>query len=212
MKGLKRSLIYWGYLIEKYFFTMIVTMIGMGIIMSMMNRKSELEMVALYMPMMGIIFMMSQAMSNAHYNIPQALSFGATRREILIGMQIFIHVATLQTILLTFLGVTYLPNPTELEAIKLFQIYAVLLLFSCGAGNGICAATMRYGNKIGVSVYMFFIILMIFLAVGIVISGFADLRNALVAFCGWGAIAAVILDIIMIGVCSKVIKNYEVRV
>lgn len=212
MKGLKRSLCYWGYIMEKYFLTMSFIVVAMSVMMGLTSGKTGVEMASTYIPVVGMIAVLAQAASSANYNMPQSLSFGATRKESMIGMQIFIHVMILQILLVMLLTANYLPNPTELTTVELFKIYAVLFVFGCGAGNGVCAVMLRFGNKVGTWIYIIFMVLFIFLAMGIMASGMRDLRNTLLSFSSWGVLAAIIMDAIMIVCCFKAIQKYEVRV
>ena len=214
MKGLKRSLLYWGNIMEKYFFSIFFVILVMSAVMEILQRGEGLKMIPVYVPMVGIIAVMVQASGNISYNLPQAISFGATRKESLIGMEVFTHIIVVQVMIIMALCAKYIPNPTEIDNAELFPIYAVLFLFTCGASNAVCAATMRFGNKVGTCIYMIYLLLIVFLVIGIIVAGssFGNIRFWLIEYSGWGAIAAVIFDVVMIGCCAKAIRKFEVRV
>lgn len=213
MERMKRSLLYWGKVMEKFFLLMLFAVAGMGVLMEILEKGSGVEAVSMYMPMIGIIAVLAQTTTNISVTLPQAISFGATRKESLIGMEVFTHAIVVQVILLMALCGKYIPNPTEFETTELFQVYGVLFLFTCGAANAVCAATIRFGKNAGTWIYMIYLIIIVFLAIGVIAAGFlSDMKFWLIKFIGWGALAAVIFDVIMIGWCSKAIQKFEVRV
>lgn len=213
MEGLKRSLLYWGRVMEKFFLTILFVVVVMSIAMEIMEKGVGIEMVSVYIPMIGIVAVLAQTSANLSYNLPQAISFGATRKESLIGMEVFTHAIIVQVIPIMVLCGKYVPNYTEFETTELFKVYGVLFLFTCGAANAVCAATMRFGKKAGTWVYLTYIVIILFITIGIMISSFfGNMTFWLIKLSGWGAIAAIVFDVIMIGCCSKAIQKFEVRV
>ena len=213
MKGMKRSLLYWGGVMEKFFLIMLFTVAGMGILMEILERGSALEMVSVYIPMIGIIAVLALTSTNLSYNLPQSISFGATRKESLIGIEVFTHAIVVQMILIMALCGKYVPNPTQFETSELFRVYGVLFLFTCGAANAVYATTIRFGKAAGMWIYMIYLMIIVVITIGIIASAFmGNMTFWLVKFSGWGALAAVIFDVIMIGWCSKAIQKFEVRV
>ena len=213
MKGMKRSLLYWGGVMEKFFLIMLFTVAGMGILMEILERGSALEMVSVYIPMIGIIAVLALTSTNLSYNLPQSISFGATRKESLIGIEVFTHVIVVQMILIMALCGKYVPNPTQFETSELFRVYGVLFLFTCGAANAIYATTIRFGKTAGMWIYMIYLMIIVVITIGIIASAFmGNMTFWLIEFSGWGAFVSIIFDVIMIGWCSKAIQKFEVRV
>lgn len=213
MEGLKRSLLYWGRIMENFFLIILFTVVGMSVLMEITEKGSGLEMVSVYVPMIGIIAVLAQSSTNMSYHLPQAISFGATRKESLIGMEIFTHAIVVQVLIIMAFCGKYMPNPTELETAEVFRAYGILFLFTCGAANAVCAATMRFGKKAGIWIYIIYLLLVVCTAIGIIASGiFGHTKFWLIVFSGWGVIAAIVFDAIMIGCCSKAIQKFEVRV
>ena len=213
MKGMKRSLLYWGGVMEKFFLIMLFTVAGMGILMEILERGSALEMVSVYIPMIGIIAVLALTSTNLSYNLPQSISFGATRKESLIGIEVFTHAIVVQMILIMALCGKYVPNPTQFETSELFRVYGVLFLFTCGAANAIYATTIRFGKTAGMWIYMIYLMIIVVITIGIIASAFmGNMTFWLIEFSGWGAFVSIIFDVIMIGWCSKAIQKFEVRV
>ena len=100
MERMKRSLLYWGKVMEKFFLIMLFTVAGMGVLMEILEKGSGVEAVSMYMPMIGIIAVLAQTTTNISVTLPQAISFWATRKESLIGLEVFTHAIVVQVILL----------------------------------------------------------------------------------------------------------------
>lgn len=213
MKGMKRSLLYWGRVMEKFFLIILVSVTGMSVLMELMERGSGLEMVPIYIPMVGIIAVLAQTSNNLSYNLPQAISFGATRKESLVGIEVFTHAIVVQVILIMALCGKYVPNSTQFETTELFRVYGVLFLFTCGAANAVYATTISFGKKAGMWVYMIYLIIILLVTIGIIASAFAgSVTFRLMEFSRWGTLVSIVFDVIMIGWCSKAIQKFEVRV
>ncbi len=210
MKGMKRSLLYWGRLMEKYFITICFLAVVMCLMMGLMQGEFSIDITAAYISLIGILAVMVQAANNANYFLPQAISFGSTRKESLVGMQVFTHIVVLQFMLITMLIVKYLPNYTSFETKELLLLYSFFFLTSCGAGNGVCAVILRFGKSAGMWIYVIYIVLIVFLEVGSMVADLG-IGAVLVKSSVWGIFAAVIFDIVMIGLCAKAIQKYEVR-
>lgn len=222
MKGYKRSLTFWGYTMEQYFLIIMGTIL---IISFVLGRGGDFfEILPTYLPMMGVICIMAQAFNAPVLYIPQGLSLGATRKEILVGMEIMLHVVALQMVLVLTIVIRVMPDSADLGTLpELFRMepetgLAVLggiYLFLCGIGNGICAATLRNGAKIGLVVYMVFTLVivfgMIFLMSFSIMSKFVNFKDILDFVKNFGLIVAAVIDVGMIALNFTAIKKYEVK-
>ncbi|MBQ6888244.1 MAG: hypothetical protein IJN54_12125 [Lachnospiraceae bacterium] len=212
MEGIKRSLLYWGKIMEQNFWRLFLGIGATIIFMSITVKEGVFEMALRYMPMLGMIVVLSQASSNANYYLPEAISFGATRKENVIGMQVFTHIMVFQAMIVMMFGAKYVLGFTNLATMDWLSICVILFLIGCGAGNGVCATFLRYGKTAGTWAYVAGVILSIFLVVGVMIANVGNTRSFLVSYSVWGIIGAVVFDVIMTGLCSKAVQEYEVRV
>lgn len=222
MKGYRRSLAFWGYTMEKYFLIVMGTVLLISVILG--QGKEIFEILPTYLPMMGIISIMVQAFNAPVIYIPQGLSLGATRKEILAGMEIMLHVIALQVVLILTVAIRLTPDSVSLgtlpENFRMelgtgLTVLGGIFLFLCGIGNGICAATVRFGTKIGMLAYMVFTLVfvfgLLFLMSFSVMGKFGNVSDMLSLVKNVAPVVAIIFDAAMIVLSFAAIKKYEVK-
>ena len=213
MRGIGKSIYYWLYNMEKTFgamFLVVAAVITFQVLMG--GADMEFGTSQMYVPMMGSIMLIAMLMNNATHFIPQSLSYGGTRKEVLVGMEIVIHLMMMQMMLVIMIGRNVLPKlfPNTKEFLN--QCFLIYLICG-GLGNFLCACSLKYGAKIGMILYM---ILVIGASISIGLM-FAFSLNSILKFAsghvGYGVIflAAVLLDGVMIAFCYLAIRKYEVR-
>ncbi len=212
MKGLGRSVYYWLYNLEKTFVIMFATISAIVAFQVLVNGGDlSAVMPQMYIPMIGSIMLIAMFMNNAVHFIPQSLSYGGTRKDVFMGMEIAIHLMMMQWMLLVIIGMFIMP--ADFFSADFFKQCLSIYLACCGLGNLLCAGSLKYGAKIGMILYIIFVV-----AASIFIGVFFALSaNNIVEYMSNGAsyfavlLAAVLLDGIMIAICYFAIRKYEVR-
>ena len=213
MTGLKRSFKYWGYIVEKYFLLVLLVIAVYGIFFNLMSGNSSMNAVVEYIPIMFCVMILALAYNNMTISMSQAISMGATRRESFIGMQVFYHLLVVQGTLITGIIITFVPDFYDNKKLDLILTIASIYLFACSLGNVIGVATMRFGLNIAKIIYVlatlvsclgvFFVVLLIDLNVAI-----STVRISSLFMIGF----AVVLDMVMVCLFNKAVREYEVRV
>lgn len=212
MKGMGRSLCYWGYTIEKSFLTMTVSLLAILLLLSLMEGKPAYELMPSYIVMMGLVFVLIQFMNNANYHVPLTLSYGSTRMESVTGMELAVHVMAAQCILLLVIVEQFIPDTFLLSMKGWYWVYTAFFLVCCCGGNLICAASLRFGNKAGILVYVVLLLVGVAVITGIIITARDSIGNIFSALCSWySAAAALLADMAAGAACCFAIKKYEVR-
>ncbi len=211
MKGLARSVYYWMYNMEKTFAIMFLTVTAIVTFQVMVSgRGMDVVVLQMYVPMVGSIMLIALLMNNATHFIPQSLSYGGTRKEVFIGMELSIHLMMIQIILISIIGMIVMPKNSFSENF-LYQSFLIYLI--CEAlGNFLCACSLKFGMKIGMILYM---ILVILASVSISML-FVFSTNSIVELMNEdmysvALLAVVLLDGIMVALCYLAIRKYEVR-
>lgn len=212
MTGLKRSLIYWGRSIEKFFLMICFLAMITAVFVSIINSVPPLDYILMYIPMTFTIALLSLAYTNITTALSHIISMGATRRDSFLGMQLFYHILVLQGLLITVILILALPKVYATDKSSLCMFLAALYIASCAMGNGISIAVMRCGMNTAKVIYIgalivvcLFSIIIMSVSEHMVIPHFGVV-SIIVAMVG------VLLDILGIVVCSKAVKEYEVRV
>lgn len=212
MTGLKRSLIYWGINIEKFFLTMLLLSAVMLGIMSFLNGEIAYEYVLIYIPMIFAIAFLSLAYTNITTSLSHIISMGATRRDSFLGMQIFYHLLVIQGIVVTGIVIGLLPEFYATDNLSLCKYFMALYIFSCTTGNGISIVVMRYGMNTAKIIYIGGMIVISMLEVIIMMIS----QHMIIPYLGTVSVVVImvglILDAVSIMICSKAVKEYEVRV
>ena len=212
MTGLKRSLIYWGRSIEKFFLMILLLGVVMTVCMSFFNSVPPHEYLLLYIPMTFTISLLSLAYTSITTSLSHIISMGATRRDSFFGMQLFYHILVLQGLLITVILIMALPKVYATDKSSLCMSFAALYIASCAMGNGISIAVMRCGMNTAKAVYIgALIVVCLLVAIIMVVSErivipYFGVVSIIVAMVG------VLLDISCIVACSKAVREYEVRV
>lgn len=211
MKGIGRSIHYWLINLEKIFLAMVGSVVLMSVLLGMNDGMSFIEILNIYLPMMGGIFAIAIMLSASTHYIPQSLSMGATRKETYIAMEIGTHLIMLQTLLLAVILDVILPEaiwPAD------YIIVSVVCYFAfAGVGNAMCAGGLKLGNRAAMIIYVIMVI---------IVAGIAGTMGAMTSLKEEGLIdsvmiiknfwfAAVIFDILMAAVCCITLRRYEVR-
>lgn len=219
MKGYVRSIFYWAYNMEKMFLSMLGTILVIFAFYAFIDMDGTYwnEWMVNYIPMLGIIFPIAEGLNMSNQLVPLALSYGSRRKETAWGVIVMSHVVMLQ--LWIFALISHSLLNAVYEADSYLMLCGMIFLVSCGIGNGLGAVVLRFGNKIGMIIY----IVMIFLVaggIGIVsalsglpFSGFNAALSPLSPVGSAGILAAVIVfDAVMAVAFYLGIRRYEVRV
>lgn len=211
MTGLRRSLIYWGRSIEKFFLMILLLSVVMTVCMSFLNGVPPHEYMIM-IPMTFTIALLSLAYTNITTALSHIISMGATRRDSFFGMQLFYHILMLQGLLVSEIVILVLPKVYATDKSSLCMFLAALYIASCAMGNGISIAVMRCGMNTAKAVYIgALIVVCLLVAIIMVVS-----ERIVIPYFGVVsiivAIVGVLLDISCIVVCSKAVREYEVRV
>ncbi len=215
MKGYMRALLYWMLNIEKVFAIMVATIVVVVLLTSAVDGLEAREMVQLYLPMMGGILCMAIMMSASSYYIPQSMSMGATRKEVFCAMITAMHVVLLQTILAAIIVNKFIMKGVFSSEYILSS--ALIYVFAIGAGNLMCALSLKFGNKFAM---IFYVVAVIICAVfgslmGAFFSGGDGLGLSLGGIFGiikklW--FVAILFDIVTIIPCYLSVRRYEVKI
>lgn len=213
MTGLRRSLKYWGYIVEKYFLLVLLVIAVYGIFFSLMNGNSSIKEVVAYIPIMFCVMILALAYNNMTISMSQAISMGATRRESFLGMQAFYHLLVVQGAFITGTIITFVPDFYDNKKLDLILAIASIYLLACSLGSVIGVAMMKFGLNIAKIIYVLaivasclgvlFVVLLIDLNVAI-----STVRISSLFMIGF----AVVLDMVMVRLFNKAVREYEVRV
>lgn len=212
MTGLKKSLIYWGRSIEKFFlFVLLISVITVGC-MSVLYGEIDYGYIFFYVPMILSISIIAIAYTNITTSLSNTIALGATRRDSFWGMEIFFHLLVLQGMIITGIVLWLLPEVYKADKVTLGKYIVALYILSCAFGNVINVVVMRCGMKMAKGVYI---------AVDIVICVLAILvlqisEYIVIPFLGTVSMVAagigMVLDIVSIMMCNRAVREYEVRV
>lgn len=212
MTGLRRSLVYWGRSIEKFFLIMLLVCVVMVVFVSIMNGESAIDYIAIYVPMIFSVALPSLAYTNITTSLSHIISMGATRRDSFWGMQIFFHLLMLQGMIVTGIIMLLLPELYATDKVSLCKYIMALYVFSCAMGNVISVAVMRRGMNTAKIIYIGVLVIICLVEVIIMVVS----EHIAIPFLGVvsviAMIAGLILDVISVVVCSKAVREYEVRV
>lgn len=211
MKGIGRSIHYWFINLEKVFLAMTGTVAVMSVLMGTGEVVSFVEMLNLYLPMMGGIFAIAIMLTASTYYIPQSLSMGATRKETYIAMEIMTHLVLVQALILAVILNILLPE--AIWQTDYIVISAACYLTFAGIGNVMCAGGLKLGGRAAMIIYIVMVVLIAGMAGAIAaITGFekamvTNLADIIKIF--W--FVALIFDILMAAVCYIALHKHEVR-
>lgn len=223
-----RNLKFWCCMMEKQFFMML----GIIAVVCALNIavRGDAEFLfrffPTYLPMMGMIAILSMLLNGIKIYFPQAVSLGGTRKGVFTGMEIMLHGIVLQFLLCTIASMKVLPGYAD-EAVFFapFQtgtgiITAVLFLFTCAVGNGCCAVFVRLGTKWGMAAYAFSLFVLILVMFQISLASHIDGLGIFPLFLSGSpkipetvflCTGAALMDGVMIVLHYAAIKGFEVK-
>lgn len=211
MTGLKRNLIYWGYMIEKYFFLVLFIIAITVVLLGIANGRDCFEELIICCPLIFNIMILSSAYSNITESMAQVISMGATRRESFIAMQVFFHLMVVQGSLLTVIVVLFIPDRYLTSKYHLLLVFLAFYMLSCGIGNAVNAVMMRFGLRAARVVFIIAQVIICLAMLGTTIV-WQKMETPLPDFISIGVIlAALVLDIIMVLFNRRAVMGYEVH-
>lgn len=211
MKGIGRSIHYWLLNTEKVFLAMIATVVVMSVLLGMDDRETFMDMMNLYLSLLGGIFAVAIMLTASTHYIPQSLSMGATRKETYVAMEFSMHLIMLQILLAALILNEVLP--IQIWTTDYIISAGIFYLIAVGAGNAMCACGMKFGNRAAMIIYMVTVLIMA--VIGGVFGAMSALKsdgaiNILMIVKNFWFLP-LIFDIIMGAVCYMVLRKYEVR-
>jgi len=163
MTGLKRSLIYWGRSLEKFYFLILFMSVAMVSGMSILYGGLGYGGVFSYIPMIFSISFLALAYTNITTSLSNIIAMGSTRRDSFLGMQIVFHLMVLQGMLLTVIAIWIMPQAYATDKVTLCKYIVALYVVSCTLGNVINIAVMRCGMNTAKIIYIGTLIVIIML-------------------------------------------------
>lgn len=158
MKGLGRSVIYWGYMLEKMFLFMVTTITAVVVVISMADGFTTLkelmsDMVS-YLVMISVLIVFSGALNNGNIYFPLSVSLGSQRKKSFFGMQIMQHLIIAQ-ILAILMSIYYFTDKETFGVLmKAMPCVVGAFLLLLMVGNLVSAACIRFGRNWGVILYI----------------------------------------------------------
>lgn len=219
MKGMKSSLIYWGWILEKMMLTLIAGILCYLVVMVFISGgfdEEMLKMIPQFVCMVICISAFMNVLSGVNTYFPLSVSLGSTRKASYVAMQIIQHLIMLEYLILGA-AVYFL---TQKEAFLVLTEYvltiigAVFLLLALANLAGMVSA--RFGRTAGVITY-----LCIFVAVVavILVGGISGKLDDLMFLDTLGDFArkpyllmiGILLDSMVIGSYYTVIKKQDLQ-
>lgn len=214
MRGMGRSIHYWVYMMEKIYLTVLGAVSCTALIASFSREKENLTypLLMTYILIAGTVVLIVQGFSNPESIVAQAISYGSTRKEVLVGMLVSTHIVGIQTLFLLKLCSFVLKQMGREEYVYAnMGIYTGIIICVIALGTLISTVSLRFGRKKSVFCYA----ISMFAVLGFVIYGaistggfvfLESIRGTVLLGIGGAA------DIFTATACSMAIKNYEVRV
>lgn len=180
MKGIGRNLRFWGVHLHKMLLTMVATIAVMLAFFTIMEGGNFMESYGEQVPFYLIILTFMSAFMNALNGMtnqfPMTVSFGSTRKDSFIAMQLVQHVIMIEFLLAFYAWFYFVVFERENPFDSFFVMTAVgIVLLVLGLCNVTSAANLRFGRAIGVIVYLLCIIVIVATVVGLALGGALDL-------------------------------------
>lgn len=158
MKGIGRSLYYWGYTLEKNFLMIVGMLFFILVFMGFMDEDgvmaTVMQMGPTYLIMAGMLIVFAQSLGNSTSTFSLTLSMGSTRKSTFISMLVMIHVIVLQMVGLGIL-LAYFGAPDIMALIiEFFPSVLGAVFFVVGLGSGVTSVGMKFGQVWGVVFYL----------------------------------------------------------
>lgn len=158
MKGIGRSILYWGYMLEKMFLYMAAVIGAVIVILSLAGGvttfKEVISNAASYLVMIAVLMIFSGALNNGNIYLPLSVSLGSQRKKSFCGMQIIQHLIVVQVLAMLLL-IYYYAEAAVFDLLKEFlpsAVGAFLLLLMIG--NLVSAACIKFGRTWGTVLYI----------------------------------------------------------
>lgn len=220
--GLMRTLKFGSVYAEKMF----AMAVFMGIVYNIFfyleaSDRNHFMVPSYFASISAIMLFIIQILNNARY-VPISISFGSSRKNTIIGIQWMNFMLIVQSVVL--FGIILLIFPGELEGaiVEAIVIYLIVLLVFGGIGQLLSAASLKFGNVVGVLIGAGLFISIISGIVAVVVisaTNGADNKSpetiiAEVAFIRKLLVSVFAVLIYVIGTYfnSRMLKKYEVRV
>lgn len=210
MDGIKRSLRYWGRMVETTVGMLLVFLVLFGLLYTIGADIGEAwKYIASYTPAVCVLSMCVMGFTGMNNYLPFTISMGSTRRDSFIGMEIMIHAMACQLAVLSVLAEFLQPEESKVGMARIVITCLFCSFFAAGLCNGIGAVNMKFGKIAGFVVYFIVAIGGMF---GIVFAGsllglsLTQMFNSI-----WTVLAAVLLDLVAGVFCYLASRKIEVR-
>lgn len=220
MKELKRSLIYWGWMLEKMMLTLIAGILCYLVVMAFISGGFDVKEVMEMMPQFLCMVICTSAFMNVLNGVnvyfPLAVSLGSTRKASYAAMQIMQHLIMLEYLLLG--AAVYFVTQREaffvLTEYALTIIGAVFILLALANLAGMVSA--KFGRIAGVITYFcIFVAILAVIIVGVISSKLDDMMflDTLGDFASkpYLLILGILLDGVVIGNYYTVMKKQDLQ-
>lgn len=220
MKGLNRSLIYWGWMLEKMMLTLIAGILCYLVVIAFISggfdEKKVMEMMPQFLCMLICISAFMNVLNGVNTYFPLAVSLGSTRKASYVAMQIIQHLIMFEYLILG--AVVYFLTQQEafpvLTEYALTIIGAVFLLLALANLAGLVSA--RFGRTAGVITYLcIFVAILAVILVGVISGKLDDLMflDTLGDFASkpYLLILGILLDGVVIGSYYTVMKKQDLQ-
>lgn len=165
MKGIGRNLLFWGKTLEKMVLFMTLWIIGLVAFMTLMEGGSFWEVFGGQMPsyliMLAFLSLFVSSMNGVQIYYPLTVSFGSTRKQSFVAMQLILHLIVAEYIAMICLF-SYFFNAQVWQLVsRYFVSVAGAFFIILAMGNLISTTYMRYGRALGMLLYVILLILII---------------------------------------------------
>lgn len=211
MSGIRRSLRYWGYIVEYLTIMILAVTIFVCFLSSLGAEKNQMwEHAASYAPALCVFAMCVMGINGVNYYLPFTIAMGSTRKDSILGMEIMIHLMALQLAVVAAL-VKFLRPVESRESVGALVITSLFCcLVTSAMCNGISAVYLKFGRTVGFVVY-FILAIGGMAAVGLADSLFPAFLSQ-VSGNIWPAMIAILLDLAMGVFFYFASRKIEVRI
>lgn len=214
MDGIKRNLLYWGYVMGQIVLMMVAMVLGISLVTGL-DKIGDIsrvfcETMSQHGVMYMLLFMCMLGMQGINSSMPLTVSMGSTRRDSFIGMEVMLHLEGL-----VLIGIIHAADIFLGKAVNsmVFLNDAVLLAASAALCNLVGLMCLRFGKVVGLILYF---VLLIGGVLGVSVLYAAGLLDKWGLSGKWGLSAFVAgvaaADCVMILLYGRAVKQLEVRV
>ena len=174
MKGIGRNLRFWGVALHKVMLSMVATIAVMLVFFTLMEGGNFMEeygkQVPFYLIMLAFISSFMNALNGMNTQFPLTLSFGSTRKDSFIAMQVMQHLIMAEYLIAFYAWVYFVILERKAAFGEPYFMSAMgIVLLVLGLCHLTSAVSLRFGRTIGVIVYIVSIIAVISVTAGIII-------------------------------------------